>query len=101
MVTLISSTVCCKVTALASSRGAVPKTSAVIARAGVGSRNHSMNAAMPAWATRLTQERSSGGIARYQGRVASIRWLAAAASCPIARSNRWTVAMRLEGTRSA
>ena len=68
--------------------------SAVMAREPCGSLNHWTKAAMPAWATRLTQDRSSADIAAYQGSSASIRAEAAVARAPVARSTRRTVAAR-------
>ncbi|CAM5589184.1 hypothetical protein SALBM217S_09305 [Streptomyces griseoloalbus] len=76
------STVCRSVMARVSSRGAVPKTSVEMACGASGCRNHSVKAAMPAWATRPIQERFSGGMARYQGSVSSMRAMAWAASEP-------------------
>src|SRR5688572_7221643 len=90
--TRTSSTVCCRVTDRVSSRGAVPNTSALIAWAASGWRNHSTKAATPACATRLTHDRFSAGIARYQGRTSSIRAIAASARVPMLRSRRRTVA---------
>ncbi len=86
------STVCRSVIARVSSRGAVPKTSVLIACGVSGCRNHSVNAAIPACATRPIQERFSGGIARYHGSVASMRAMAAAASLPDDCSRRRRVA---------
>ncbi|GAA1039006.1 hypothetical protein GCM10009566_21490 [Streptomyces murinus] len=57
-----------------------------------GRRNHSVNAAMPAWATSPIQDRFSGGIARYHGRVSSIRAIAWAARLPEDFSSRFRVA---------
>ena len=62
-----------------------------------GSRSHSVNAAMPACATRLTHERFSAGIARYQGRVCSMRSIAAAVSVPMLRSMLRMVMARRPG----
>src|SRR5262249_55980546 len=67
-------------------------TSDVIAGPAPGARNQDTKAAMPAWATRPTHERSSAVIARYQGRRSSIRAIAAVASAPVERSTRRTVA---------
>ena len=92
MDTRISSTVCCRETARAISRGAVPKTSVVMVSDRPGRRNQSRNAASPAWATRPTHERSAGGIARYHGSVSSIRWIAAVVSVPRLCSRRRAVA---------
>ena len=47
---------------------------------------------MPAWATRVTQERWSAGIARNQDRTSSIRATAWVANDPDARSSRRRVA---------
>src|SRR3954467_6821837 len=101
MTTRTSSTVCCRLTARVSSRGAVPNTSALIACGASGWRNHSTKAATPAWATRLTQDRFSGGIARYQGRTSSIRAIAAVASAPMLLSRRRTVAAERVGTSAS
>lgn len=87
------STVWRRVMARVSSRGAVPKTSVEIACGVSGCRNHSVNAAMPACATRPIQDRFSGGIARYHGRVSSMRAIALAASRPEDFSSRRSVAV--------
>ena len=60
------------------------------AYAGVGSGdvNQSMKAVMPARATSETHERSSGPSSRNQGRVSSIRLVAAVVSSPVARVSR-------------
>ena len=92
MVVRTISTVWRSVIARVSSRGAVPKTSVLIACGVSGCRNHSVKAAIPAWATRPIQERFSGGIARYHGSVASMRAMAAAASLPDEFSRRRRVA---------
>ena len=76
-----------------SSRGAVPKTSAVTGVWSPPSRSHAMNAAMPAWATSPTHERSSAESARYQSCVASTRRVAADESSPADRSTRCRVAV--------
>ena len=91
MTTRTSSTVCCRVTERVSSRGAVPNTSALIACGASGWRNHSTNAATPAWATRLTHDRFSAGIARYQGSTSSIRAIAAVARVSMLPSRRRTM----------
>ena len=52
-----------------------------------------MNAAMPAWATSPTHERSSAESARYQSCAASIRRVAADESSPADRSTRCRVAV--------
>ena len=102
MVVRTSCTVCRRVTERVSSRGAVPKTSALIAaRSWSGCRNHSVKAAMPACATRPTQDRFSGGMSRYQANRSSIRWIATPASEPIAFSRRRTAAARWAGVRSS
>jgi putative hydrolase len=49
----------------------------------------------------LTQERFSGGIARYQGRTSSIRAIAAVASAPMLLSRRRTVAAERVGTSAS
>ncbi len=74
-------------------RGAVPKTSVEMAWGASGRRNHSVKAAMPAWATSPIQERFSGGMARYHGSVSSIRAMACAASDPEDCSSRFRVAV--------
>ncbi|CAM5694113.1 hypothetical protein STENM327S_02161 [Streptomyces tendae] len=93
MVVRTISTVCRSVIARVSSRGAVPNTSVEMAWGASGRRNHSVNAAMPAWATSPIQERFSGGIARYHGSVSSIRAMACAASDPEDCSSRFSVAV--------
>ena len=75
-----------------SSRGAVPNTSAVTGMWSPPSRSHAMNAAIPAWATSPTHERSSADRARYQSCAASIRRVAPLDSSPAARSTRCSVA---------
>ncbi len=92
MVVRTISTVCRSVIALVSSRGAVPKTSVLMACGVSGCRNHSVNAAIPAWATSPIQERFSGGMARYHGNWSSMRAMAAAASFPEDCSSLRTVA---------
>ena len=82
MVVRTISTVWRSVMALVSSRGAVPKTSVEMACGASGCRNHSVKAAIPAWATSPIQERFSGGMARYHGSVSSIRAMAWAARLP-------------------
>ena len=79
------STACSSEMTRASSRGAAPNTSAVRAGAGPGVVYQSMKAVMPAWATRDTHERSSGPSSRNQGRVSSMRFVAAVVSSPVAR----------------
>src|SRR6185437_13404995 len=77
MMTRTISTACCRLTALASSRGAVPNTSP--ATAGLprsGCFTQSTNAATPAWATRPSQDRFSADMARNQGRRRSIEAIA-------------------------
>ncbi|CAD5944627.1 exported protein of unknown function [Streptomyces sp. KY75] len=86
------STVCRSVIARVSSRGAVPNTSVEMACGVSGCRNHSVNAAIPAWATRPIQDRFSGGIARYHGSDSSMRAIAFAASRPEDCSSRFRVA---------
>src|SRR6478609_10781540 len=86
--------------ALVSSRGAVPNTSVEIACDASGRRYHSVNAAMPACATRPIHERCSGGIRRYHANWSSIRAIAADASFPADFSSRFSVAAR-NSARSA
>ncbi len=100
MTTRTSSTVCCRVTDRVSSRGAVPNTSALMACGASGCRNQSTNAATPACATRLTQDRFSAGMARYQGSTSSIRAIAALASAPMLASRRRMVTAERFGTGS-
>ena len=59
MMTRTISTACCRLTARASSRGAVPNTSPATSRARSGCLIQSTKAAMPAWATRPSQDRFS------------------------------------------
>src|SRR5215475_12008893 len=89
------STACCSVTALASSRGAVPKASP--ATAGLvrsGCLIQSTNAATPAWATSPSQDRFSADMARNQGSRRSIDVIAAVPSAPMAWSSRAIVSAR-------
>ena len=76
------STVCSREMTRARSRGAAPNTSAVRAGVDSGAVNQSMNAEMPAWATRETHERSSAPSSRNHGRVSSMRLVAAVVSSP-------------------
>lgn len=92
MVVRTISTVWRSVIARVSSRGAVPNTSVEMACGASGCRNHSVNAAMPACATRPIHDRFSGGIARYQDNVSSMRVIACAASAPDDFSRRFRVA---------
>ena len=95
MVTRTISTACCRVTARASSRGAVPNTStATDGRPRLGCLIQSTNAAMPAWATRPIQDRFSADIERNQASRSSIEAIAAVPSEPMARSSRCTVSAR-------
>ena len=57
--------------------------------------NHSTNAAIPACATRPTQERSSAVSARNHGSRSSIRDMAAVPSVPMARSSLRVVSSRV------
>ena len=91
MMTRTISTACCSRTARASSRGAVPKTSVAAGRARSGWRIQSTNAAMPACATRPSQDRFSADIRRNHGSRASIAAIAAVPSAPMDRSIRATV----------
>ena len=91
-VTLIRSTVCLSGTARTSSRGAAPNTSPVSRGGRPGYRHHSTREAIPAWATKVTQDRWSAGIDRNHGSESSIRATAWVASEPDARSSRRRVA---------
>ena len=95
MVIRTISTACCKVTARASSRGAVPNTSLATARRPrSGCLTQSTKAAMPAWATRPIHDRFSADIARNHGSRCSMDAMAAVPSDPIARCSRWMVSSR-------
>jgi hypothetical protein len=91
MTTRTISTACCRLTALASSRGAVLNTSVPAGRVRSGCRIQSTNAAMPAWAIRPSQDRFSADIRPNQGSRSSIAAIAAVPSVPVARSMRRTV----------
>jgi hypothetical protein len=79
MMTRIISTACCRLTARASSRGAVPKISpATAGRLRPGCFTQSTNAATPACATRPSHDRCSADIRRNQGSRDSIEAMAAA-----------------------
>src|ERR1700722_11361712 len=89
------STACCRLTARASSRGAVPNTStATEGRPRLGCLTQSTKAAMPAWATRPIQERFSADMERNQDSRCSIEAMAAVPREPMARSSRATVSAR-------
>ncbi len=88
------STVCSREMTRASSRGAAPNTSAVSAGAAPGVVYQSMKAVMPACATSDTHERSSGPSSRNQGRVSSMRFVAAVVSSPVARMSSTTSGRR-------
>ncbi len=75
-----------------SSRGAVPKTSAVTAGWAWSPPNQSRNEVMPACATKPTQERSSAESDRYHSWSVSICCTAAAPRSPAARATRARVA---------
>src|SRR6478752_4365601 len=87
-----------------SSRGAVPKTSAVTASWVWSLPNQSRNEVMPAWATSPTHERSSADNERYHSWSASICCTAAAPRSPAARATRERVAAdgvgRADGIRA-
>ncbi len=91
MMTRTISTACCRLTARASSRGAVPNTSVTAGRFRSGCLSQSRNAAIPAWATRPSQDLFSADMLRYQGSRASMAAIAAVPSVPVARSIRRTV----------
>ena len=92
MMTRSISTACCRLTARASSRGAVPNTSpATAGRSRSGWRIQSTNAAIPACATRPSHDRFSADMARNQGSRLSIDAMAAVPRLPIDRSMRATV----------
>ncbi len=75
-----------------SSRGAVPKTSAVTAGWAWSPPNQSRNEVMPACATSPTHERSSADSDRYHSWSVSICCTAAAPRSPAARATRARVA---------
>ncbi len=89
------STACCRLTARASSRGAVPNTSpATAGRLRSGCWTQSTNAATPAWATSPSQDRFSADMARNQGSRRSIEAIAAAPSALMDCSSRAMVSSR-------
>ena len=95
MVMRTISTVCCRLTARASSRGAVPNTSpATDGRPRPGCFTQSTKAAMPAWATSPIQDLFSADMARNQASRWSMDAMASVPSDPIARSSRWIVSSR-------
>jgi hypothetical protein len=81
-VTLMSWSVCCRLTERNSSRGAAPNTSAAIQGVDFGSSYQEMNDVMPACATRPTALRRPGGISRYHGSVSSRRLSVAVDNSP-------------------
>ena len=89
--TRIISIACCRLTARASSRGAVPNTSLPAGRCRSGCLIQSTNAAMPAWAISPSQDRFSADIRPNHGSRSSIAAIAAVPSVPVARSIRRTV----------
>ena len=92
MMTRTISTACCRLTARASSRGAVPNTSPVTAGlARSGCFTQLTNAAMPACATRPSHDLFSADIAANQGSLSSMAAIAAVPRAPVARSRRRTV----------
>ena len=97
MMTRTISTACCRLTARASSRGAVPNTSVSAGRLRSGCLIQSRNAAMPAWATRPSQDRFSADMLRNHGSRSSMAAMAAVPSAPVARSIRRTVSACTRG----
>ncbi len=91
MVVRTISTVCRRVMARVSSRGAVPKTSVEIAWGASGRRNLG-EGGDARLGHETIQERFSGGMARYHGRVSSMRAMACAARLPEDFSSRFRVA---------
>src|ERR1700722_18332601 len=92
---LTISTACCRLTARASSRGAVPNTSP--ATAGLlrsGCFTQSTNAATPAWATSPSQDLFSADSARNHGSRESIEVIAAVPSALMDCSSRAMVSAR-------
>ncbi len=85
------STACCRLTARASSRGAVLNTSVTAGRFRSGCLIQLTNAATPAWATRPSQDRFSADMLRYHGSRLSMAAIAAVPSAPEARSIRRSV----------
>ncbi|OIQ80233.1 hypothetical protein GALL_380220 [mine drainage metagenome] len=90
-ITRTSWSVCCNEIERVSSGGAAEKMSPTPCGGAAGSENHPMNAAIPAWATSPTHERSSAGSVRYQARSSSRRRIAEAASRPLASRTRRSV----------
>ena len=91
MMTRTISTACWRLTARASSRGAVTNTSVAAGRIHSGCLIQSTNEAMPACATSPSHERFSAVILRNQGSRSSIAAIAAVPRVPIDRSIRRTV----------
>ena len=97
MMTRTISTACCRLTARASSRGAVPNTSVTAGRFRSGCLIQSRNAAIPACATSPSQDRFSADMFRYHGSRLSMAAIAAVPSAPVARSIRRTVSAFTRG----
>jgi hypothetical protein len=79
----------------ASSRGAEPKTSIVLGSAGSGSLNQRTNPSMPAWATRVIQDRSLASSRPNQACRASISATVAVAIAPVTADSRRPIAARV------
>src|SRR5690349_9775230 len=92
MTVRIRSRVCASEIERVSSRGAVPKTSAVTASWVWSLPNQSRNEVMPAWATSPTHDRFSAESERYHSWSPSICCTAAAPRSPAARATRARVA---------
>ncbi len=95
MVTRTISTICWRLTARASSRGAVPNTSPATAlRRRSGCLTQSTKAAIPACATRPIQDRFSADMLRNHGSRCSMDVMAAVPSEPMACCSRLMVSSR-------
>src|SRR3984957_2244549 len=97
MMTRIISTACCRLTARASSRGAVPNTWVTAGRFRSGCLIQSRNAAIAACATSPSQDRFSADMLRNHGSGLSMAAIAAVPSAPVARSIRLTVSALTRG----
>jgi hypothetical protein len=94
MVVRTSSTVWCRLITRVRARGAWPKTVAASVPTGCGSRNQVVKLAIPFWAMRPIQDRSSADSSRYHARSRSIRAVVAVASGPTDFSSRRASALR-------
>src|SRR4051794_11812717 len=79
----------------ASSRGAEPKTSEVTVLLGSGSANQRTKPSIPAWATRVIQERCSALSRLNQECRSSISAIVAVVMAPVAPESRLAMVLRV------